>query len=140
MSSNSAAIRRSMIIEANDDHDDGDRDEAESKQAQEMKQTAEERDESTAMMMMMAARPRDLSGAELRKLERPKTAMVGDAARHRRRPHYRHMFYSGTWPRVHSELYTGEIDRLAPADRNVVMFQDVRKKLPETFIFHPEWV
>lgn len=133
MSSNSAAIRRSMIIEA--EEVEGDRDEAESK---ETKQTeAEERDETTVRMMMMA--PRDMSGVELRKLERPKTAMVGAAARHRR-PHYRHMFYSGTWPRVHSELFTGEIDRLAPADRNVVMFQDVRKKLPETFIFHPEWV
>lgn len=53
---------------------------------------------------------------------------------------YRHMFYSGTWPRVHSELFMGTIDRLAPRDRNMVMFQDVRKQQPETFIFHPEWV
>lgn len=72
--------------------------------------------------------------------QRPKTAGAVVEQPRSRPLKYRHMFYSGTWPRVHSELFTGKIDRLAPRDRNMVMFHDVRKQQPETFIFHPEWV
>lgn len=138
--SSSSAVRRSMIVEASGD---GDTSEA----RQKMRDNDEPYDEHDDDMIMTV--PRDFSGVEMRQLERPKTAVAGNRTMvaddagvgvRRAAKKYRHMFYSGTWPRVHSELFTGEIDRLAPRDRNMVMFQDVRKKFPETFIFHPEWV
>jgi len=50
---------------------------------------------------------------------------------------YEHRFYSSSW-RIHSEFAPqpkeGNMDPTHP------MFYCVGKKIPETFIFHPDWV
>ena len=130
--------RRSMIIEAREGNNNNQQEiEIEATSNQVLGDNIERQQQDDNQMDDL----RNYSQSPTR--QRPKTAgaVVEQAPAAQSRPlKYRHMFYSGTWPRVHSELFTGKIDRLAPRDRNMVMFHDVRKQQPETFIFHPEWV
>lgn len=126
--------RRSMIIEAKEGN-------SENNNNNNQQDVEIEREATTSNQILEDIERQDKQQDDVRNYsqsptrpQRPKTAGVVGSLK------YRHMFYSGTWPRVHSELFTGKIDRLAPRDRNMVMFHDVRKQQPETFIFHPEWV
>ena len=50
---------------------------------------------------------------------------------------YEHRFYSNSW-RIHSEF--APQPRNGPMDATHTHFYCVGKKIPETFIFHPDWV
>ena len=75
------------------------------------------------------------------RLSRSKTAVsnASNKSKKSKEKDYQHKFYSKSW-RIHSEFGFEEPDRNAIWDPTHTLFYCVGKKIPETFLFHPEWV
>ena len=52
---------------------------------------------------------------------------------------YVHKFYSNSW-RIHSEFMQDGLDPKKPYDNTQTLFYCVGKKVPETFLFRPDWI
>lgn len=68
-----------------------------------------------------------------------KSALLPSTAKKQDQNGYIHKFYSNSW-RIHSEFMQEGLDPKKPYDNTQTLFYCVGKKVPETFLFRPDWV